>query len=208
MVYEKKIKDMVKRLESMGISDKNVLKAMGQIPRHRFISDAFGFQAYDEKALPIGYKQTISHPFTVARMSEILNVSTGDKILEIGTGSGYQTAVLIALGAQVYSVEILKLLTEKTKSTLAELGYQAALKCGDGRLGWRAYAPYQAIIVTAGAPVVPKQLLSQLTIGGKMIIPIGSKEEQQLILYLRKKDGIEHKVLESFQFVPLVKKAK
>jgi protein-L-isoaspartate(D-aspartate) O-methyltransferase len=166
---------MVRRLESMGINDQKVLKVMGQIPRHRFIAEALGFQAYDEKALPIGFKQTISHPYTVARMTEVLNVKDGDKILEIGTGSGYQTAILIALGARVYSVEIIKSLTDKAKKLLTELGYHSVFKCGDGRLGWSAHAPYNAIIVTAGAPVVPGQLLSQLQTGGKMIIPIGSK---------------------------------
>ena len=199
---------MIRRLESMGINDSKVLKVMGEIPRHRFIAEALGFQAYDEKALPIGYKQTISHPYTVARMTEVLNVKDGDKILEIGTGSGYQTAVLIALGARVYSVEIIKSLTDKAKKLLIELGYHSALKCGDGRLGWSAHAPYDAIIVTAGAPVVPEQLLSQLNIGGKMIMPIGSKENQQLTLYIRKKEGFKQEIMESYLFVPLVKKAE
>jgi protein-L-isoaspartate(D-aspartate) O-methyltransferase len=204
MVYQKQIRDMINRLEMMGIRDKNVLSVMAKVPRHKFISEAFGFQAYDEKALPIGHGQTISHPYTVAKMTELLEVKSGDKILEIGTGSGYQTAVLTALKAQVFSIEIKNPLSEKAKKILSELGYQALLKIGDGRKGWKAYAPYHAIIVTAGAPVIPTELLNQLRIGGKLLIPVGSKEKQNLMLYIKGENETNIKVMEEFQFVPLL----
>jgi protein-L-isoaspartate(D-aspartate) O-methyltransferase len=204
MVIQKQIKDMVNRLEMMGICNKNVLSVMARVPRHKFISEALAFQAYDEKALPIGYGQTISHPYTVAKMTELLEVKNGDKILEIGTGSGYQTAVLAALKAQVFSIEIKNPLSEKAKKILSELGYQALLKIGDGRKGWKACAPYHAIIVTAGAPVIPTELLNQLKIGGKLLIPVGSKEKQKLTLYVKGENETNKNVMDEFQFVPLL----
>jgi len=196
---------MVKRLRELGIKDKQVLKAIGSIPRHEFISSAFEFQAYDEKALPIGHGQTISHPYTVAKMTELLNIKPGDKVLEIGTGSGYQAAVLCALGVQLFSIEIVKPLADKARKTLCDLGYNPALRTGDGRQGWRAYAPYKGIIVTAGAPVLPGKLLDQLDLGGRLLIPIGKESEnQQLTMYRKEEKGIEETILESFKFVPLV----
>jgi len=188
----------------MGIRNKNVLSVMAIVPRHKFISEALAFQAYDEKTLPIGYGQTISHPYTVAKMTELLEVKNGDKILEIGTGSGYQTAVLAALKAQVFSIEIKNPLSEKAKKILSELGYQALLKIGDGRKGWKACAPYHAIIVTAGAPVIPIELLNQLKIGGKLLIPVGSKEKQKLTLYVKGENETNINVMDEFQFVPLL----
>jgi protein-L-isoaspartate(D-aspartate) O-methyltransferase len=206
MVHEKQIKMMVIRLEKMGIRDKSVLKAMLRVPRHKFISEAMGFQAYDEKALPIGYGQTISHPFTVAKMTELLEIKSGDKILEIGTGSGYQTAVLLEMKAQVWSIELKKPLATKAAALLTDLGYTVAVRNGDGRIGWKAYAPFGAIIVTAGAPVLPKNLFDQLEDGGKMIIPVGSKEKQQLILYTKFENEIQEQIIDEFQFVPLLSK--
>jgi protein-L-isoaspartate(D-aspartate) O-methyltransferase len=206
MVYEKQIKTMVERLQQLGIESKSVLSAMLKVPRHKFISEALRFQAYDEKALPIGYGQTISHPFTVARMSELLNIKKGDKILEIGTGSGYQTAILSELKSQVWSVELKKPLVDKAKKNLLELGYNVAIRSGNGRLGWKAYAPYNAIIVTAGAPVLPKKLIDQLVIGGKLIIPIGPREKQNLTVYTKGENEIKEKIIDVFQFVPLLSK--
>jgi protein-L-isoaspartate(D-aspartate) O-methyltransferase len=206
MVYEKQIKTMVERLEKMGIKDKSVLKAMSRIPRHRFISEAMAFQAYDEKALPIGYGQTISHPFTVAKMSELLGIKNGEKVLEIGTGSGYQAAVLLEMKAQVWTIELKKPLANRAHKLLTELGYNVATRCGDGRQGWKGYAPYKAIIVTAGAPVLPQELFEQLETGGKLIIPIGPREKQQLTVYTKNKDQISEQVLDEFQFVPLLSK--
>jgi protein-L-isoaspartate(D-aspartate) O-methyltransferase len=197
---------MVERLQQLGIESKSVLSAMLKVPRHKFISEALRFQAYDEKALPIGYGQTISHPFTVARMSELLNIKKGDKILEIGTGSGYQTAILSELKSQVWSVELKKPLVDKAKKNLLELGYNVAIRSGNGRLGWKAYAPYNAIIVTAGAPVLPKKLIDQLVIGGKLIIPIGPREKQNLTVYTKGENEIKEKIIDVFQFVPLLSK--
>jgi protein-L-isoaspartate(D-aspartate) O-methyltransferase len=206
MVYEKQIKTMVERLQQLGIESKSVLSDMLKVPRHKFISEALRFQAYDAKALPIGYGQTISHPFTVARMSELLNIKKGDKILEIGTGSGYQTAILSELKSQVWSVELKKPLVDKAKKNLLELGYNVAIRSGNGRLGWKAYAPYNAIIVTAGAPVLPKKLIDQLVIGGKLIIPIGPREKQNLTVYTKGENEIKEKIIDVFQFVPLLSK--
>jgi protein-L-isoaspartate(D-aspartate) O-methyltransferase len=205
MIYQKKLQNMIKRLQDLGIQDKDVLKAMASVPRHLFISQAFEFQAYDEKALPIGHGQTISHPYTVSRMTELLHVKKGDKVLEIGTGSGYQAAVLCAMGIQLFSIEIVKSLAEKAHRVLRELDYNPALRTGDGRKGWQAYAPYKGIIVTAGASVLPKKLLEQLDVGGRMLIPIGREgENQQLTLYINGEQGIEETILEKFKFVPLV----
>ena len=206
MVYEKQIKTMVERLRKMGITDNNVLRAMWNVPRHEFISEALRFQAYDEKALPIGHGQTISHPYTVAKMSELLEVNKGDKILEIGTGSGYQTAVLSELNAQVWSVELKKPLTDNAKSILAKLGYTVAIRNGNGNLGWKSYAPFHAIIVTAGAPVLPDELIKQLHTGGKLIIPIGPREKQKLMVYTKGESGVKHQIIDEFQFVPLLSK--
>jgi protein-L-isoaspartate(D-aspartate) O-methyltransferase len=204
MVYQKKLAKMMERLRKMGIKDESVLEVMSRIPRHKFISEAFEFQAYDEKALPIGYGQTISHPYTVARMTELLDISPGDRILEIGTGSGYQCAVLCECGAQVFSIEIKKALSDNAAKTLKALGYQPALRCGDGSRGWSAYAPYKAIIVTAGAPVVPEILFNQVEQNGKLLIPVGEKNKQQLILYIKNDRGIAENIYEEYQFVPFL----
>jgi protein-L-isoaspartate(D-aspartate) O-methyltransferase len=206
MVFEKRIKIMVERLKQMGIEDKNVLKAMSVVPRHKFISEALAFQSYDEKALPIGYGQTISHPYTVAKMSELLSIKKGEKVLEIGTGSGYQTAILLELKAQVWSIELKKPLADRASKILTKLGYAVAIRCGDGSQGWTAYAPYHRIIVTAGAPILPEKLVEQLDIDGKLIIPIGPREKQKLTVYTKKKKQIEKQVLDEFQFVPLLSK--
>jgi protein-L-isoaspartate(D-aspartate) O-methyltransferase len=197
---------MVERLKNMGIKDKNVLMAMSHVPRHKFIAEAMAFQAYDEKALPIGHGQTISHPYTVAKMTELLAVKNGDKVLEIGTGSGYQAAVLLELKAHVWSVELKKPLATKATKLLSELGYNIAIRSGDGRLGWKAFAPFNAIIVTAGATVLPQKLLDQLEVNGKMIIPIGSKEKQKLTVYNKSENGLMEQIIDEFQFVPLLSK--
>jgi protein-L-isoaspartate(D-aspartate) O-methyltransferase len=204
MIYNKKISDMITRLRKMGISDDCVLKAMKEVPRHHFVSQGLEFQAYDEKALPIGFGQTISHPYTVALMTQTLQVQKNHKILEIGTGSGYQSAVIAALGAQVYTVEKVKNLGVQARQKLEMLKYHVITRIGDGSLGWPNFAPYDSIIVTAGAPVTPENLLTQLNDCGKLLIPVGDREEQMLTLYLKSGETVKKIEIEKLKFVPLV----
>lgn len=196
---------LVKVVESKGIKDNKVLEAIGKIPRHLFMDSSFLDHAYQDKAFPIAADQTISQPYTVAFQTELLQVETGDKILEIGTGSGYQTAVLCELGAQVYSIERQRELFKKTSQFLPKLGYRAKkLIFGDGYIGLKEEAPFKGIIVTAGAPFVPKPLLSQLDIGGRLVIPVGN-DVQTMTLFIRKgiKQFEKHEFGE-FRFVPLL----
>ena len=196
---------LVKTLVDKGIKNQAVLDAIGSIPRHLFIDSGFLEHAYQDKAFPIGASQTISQPYTVAFQSELLEVKPGDKILEIGTGSGYQTAVLCVLGAHVYSIERQLELFKKTSQFLPKIGYVAKrLIFGDGYKGLKEEAPFDSIIVTAGAPFVPKPLLSQLKVGGRLVIPVGD-ENQIMTLYKRKgpKEFEKHE-LGNFKFVPLL----
>jgi protein-L-isoaspartate(D-aspartate) O-methyltransferase len=206
MQFDLQRKRMISRLENQGITDTNVLEAMYHLPRHRFVAEGFSFQAYDEKALPIGYGQTISHPFTVARMTQILKLKPHEKVLEIGTGSGYQTALLCALGARVFTIEIIPELIEQAKMVLSELKYTVAIAQKDGSTGWRSHAPYDAIIVTAGAPVTPESLLDQLGENGRLLVPIGSREQQQLWIYEKQEKGFAIHKFDHLVFVPLVGK--
>ena len=188
-----------------GIQDKQVLEAIGKIPRHLFMDSGFLDHAYQDKAFPIGADQTISQPYTVAFQTELLHVKPSDKILEIGTGSGYQTAVLCLLGAKVYSIERQLELFKKTSKFLPKLGYRPKkLIFGDGYKGLKDEAPFDSIIVTAGAPFVPKPLLTQLTIGGRLVIPVGV-DVQIMTLYTRTSEK-EFKKQEfgEFRFVPLL----
>lgn len=188
-----------------GISDKKVLEAIRSIPRHLFMDSSFEDHAYQDKAFPIAAGQTISQPYTVAFQSELLQVSPGDKILEIGTGSGYQTAVLILLGARVFSIERQLELFKRTSLFLPKLGYRAKkLILGDGYKGMPEEAPFDKIIVTAGAPMVPKALLAQLKVGGRLVIPVGD-QVQVMTLYERVSEK-EFKKTEfgEFRFVPLL----
>lgn len=200
---------LVKTISTKGIEDKKVLDAISRIPRHLFMDSGFIDFAYQDKAFPIAAGQTISQPYTVAFQTELLEVVPGDRILEIGTGSGYQTAVLIELKAEVYSIERQKELYEKTKKFLPRLGYVAKkLTFGDGYKGWEEYAPFDKIVVTAGAPFVPKPLLEQLKIGGRLVIPVGD-DIQVMTLYIRtgEKEFEKHEFGE-FRFVPLLKKSQ
>lgn len=196
---------LVQVVKDKGITNTDVLDAIGKIPRHLFMDSSFLDHAYQDKAFPIAADQTISQPYTVAFQTELLQLEKGDKILEIGTGSGYQTAVLCELGAQVYSIERQHELFKKTSKFLPKLGYRAKkLIFGDGYIGLKEEAPFKGIIVTAGAPFVPNPLLSQLAIGGRLVIPVGDNV-QTMTLFIRKgvKEFEKHEFGE-FRFVPLL----
>ena len=196
---------LVKILINKGIVDDNVLKAISNVPRHLFMDSSFLDHAYQDKAFPIAADQTISQPYTVAFQSELLQVKKGDKILEIGTGSGYQTAVLCELGAKVWSIERQQELFKKTSNFLPKLGYRAKkLIFGDGYKGLVEEAPFDSIIVTAGAPFVPKPLLSQLKIGGRLVIPVGD-DVQVMTMFIREgQKEFEQQEFGEFRFVPLL----
>lgn len=206
-IFNKRRQRLVEELESRGIRDRQVLNAIAEVPRHHFVDSALWNRAYEDSALPIEMGQTISQPYTVARQTELLGVEPGDKILEIGTGSGYQAAVLCSMGAQVYSVERHDTLYERSRTILHELGYKAMLKCGDGTIGWSAYAPYAGIVVTAGAPVVPEMLKAQLDLGGRLVVPVGDEEKQAMFRITRHgEDHFEEERFSIFKFVPLIGK--
>jgi len=199
-------KRLVDVLRKKGIGDENVLEAIGKVKRHCFFDETFWNQAYRDIAFPIGEGQTISQPYTVAYQTELLHIRRGDKVLEIGTGSGYQTCVLLELGAIVYTIERQEKLYHRTKFVLPnEMGYNAHFFLGDGSVGIADYAPYDKIIVTAGAPTVPEVLLKQLNIGGILVIPVGDEETQKMVTILKVGDNDYEKiVLDTFRFVPLV----
>ncbi len=198
---------LVSVLEQKGITDKNVLAAINKIPRHLFLNSSFEDYAYQDKAFPIGAGQTISQPYTVAFQSQLLEVEKDHKVLEIGTGSGYQTAVLCTMGAKVYSVERQNELFKSTSLLLPKLGIRPKhLSFGDGYKGLPNYAPFDSIIVTAGAPMIPKPLMAQLKIGGRLVIPVGGNNEAQIMTLLVRKSEtqFEKHELGNFRFVPLL----
>lgn len=196
---------LAKQLEEKGINDKNVLEAIRKIPRHLFLNSSFEDFAYQDKAFPIGAGQTISQPYTVAFQSQLLEVQKDQKILEIGTGSGYQTAVLCVLGAKVYSVERQNELFKTTSLLLPKLGIRPKhLSFGDGYKGLPNHAPFDSIIVTAGAPVIPQALMAQLKIGGKLVIPVGEKDQIMTMLIRKNETQFEKHEFGDFKFVPLL----
>jgi len=196
---------LVSHLKEKGIVDKNVLAAIGSIPRHFFLDSSFENFAYQDKAFPIREDQTISQPYTVAFQTQLLEVKKGQKILEIGTGSGYQTAVLFALGAQVYSVERQNKLFKKTKKLLENLGIRPKhLSFGDGYKGLPDHAPFDSIIVTAGAPIIPQALMAQLKIGGRLVIPLGEDVQVMTLLIRKNETQFEKHECGEFRFVPLL----
>jgi len=195
---------LVKILREKGIRNEAVLAAIGKVPRHVFFETALSDHAYQDKAFPIGEGQTISQPFTVAFQSEKLEIKPGDKVLEIGTGSGYQACVLLELGAKVYTIEYNRVLFERTKQFLPVMGYKPYFFHGDGSKGLPAKAPFDKIIVTAGAPIVPTALTDQLNEGGILVIPVGNREKQ-LMLCIHKRGGkLIKEEYENFAFVPLL----
>lgn len=204
--FKSERKEMVELIRNRGVKDENLLRAMLRVPRHLFVNELFITRAYDDSALPIGMSQTISQPYTVAVMTEALEVKKGSKILEIGTGSGYQAAILAEMGARVYTIERYIELLNNARKTLEKLGYQVVSKCGDGTIGWSEFAPYDGIIVTAAAPEVPQPLLSQLADGGILVIPIGDIDTQDLHVIKKVKDKFEKRIIMGFRFVPLIGK--
>lgn len=198
--------ELVDEITRKGITDLAVIKAIGNVPREKFIEKTMHHMAYKDVALPIGYDQTISQPYTVAFMTQLLNIKKpGVKVLEIGTGSGYQAAVLFEMKADVYSIERNLDLHHRTTKLFDKLGIRVHAKYGDGTIGWKEFAPFEGIIVTAGSPSIPKNLKEQLAIGGRMIIPVGDRASQKLYL-LRKISEIEFdsEIIPEFSFVPLI----
>lgn len=196
---------LVEELRRKGIRDLAVLRAFAEVPRHLFVPEAVRHRAYEDSALPIGTGQTISQPFTQARYLETLSLRGTERVLEIGTGSGYQTALLGRLADQVFSVERHRALAERAQAALALAGIRnVSLLVGDGTLGWSAYAPYDAVLVTAGGPAVPPPLVEQLAAGGRMLIPLGERGHQELTLVERAADGVRRTALGAARFVPLV----
>ena len=196
---------LVKLLQEKGITDNNVLNAINKIPRHLFLNSSFEDYAYQDKAFPIGSGQTISQPYTVAFQSQLLEIKKDDKILEIGTGSGYQTAVLCLMGAKVFSVERQNELFKQTSALLPKLGIRPKhLSFGDGYKGLPNHAPFDSIIVTAGAPTIPKPLMAQLKIGGRLIIPVGDENQIMTMLIRKNETQFEKHEFGDFKFVPLL----
>ncbi len=192
-------------LQDKGIRDLAVLRAIDTVPRHQFVPPSVRHRAYEDSALPIGNSQTISQPYVHARAIEQLALTGKERVLEIGTGSAYQTALIAELAAQVFSVERYRELLDRARLLLQQANVRnVSLSLGDGTLGWREYAPYDGIVVSAGAPSVPTALESQLAEGGRLLIPIGDKEEQMLTLYTKRGGRLERRDITPVRFVPLI----
>jgi len=198
-------KKLVETVKQKGIQDERVLEAIGKIPRHFFMDSSFLAFAYDDKPFPIGCGQTISQPYTVAFMTELLAISKGEKVLEVGTGSGYQACVLMELGAKVFTIERQRDLFLKTKEFLPSIGYNPRMFYGDGYKGLATWAPFDKIMVTAGAPFIPENLCDQLKIGGIMVILVGDGDFQTMKKVVKTADGIDIEEYGYFRFVPLLK---
>jgi protein-L-isoaspartate(D-aspartate) O-methyltransferase len=204
-MYKLQRSELVENLRLKGISDELLLQAISKVEREKFVSPVMKPNAYKDIALPIGYGQTISQPYTIAIMTEALQIKKGDKVLEIGTGSGYQAAILFAMGTKVYSIERNVDIYHEVLKRFEKLGIRVHCKCGDGTLGWDAYAPFNKIIVTAGSPVIPETLKKQLAVDGKMIIPVGNMSSQTLkVLTKKAQDEFEIEEIPLFAFVPLI----
>ena len=197
--------ELVANLRSKGIFDEKLLQAISNVEREKFVTPVMKPNAYKDIALPIGYGQTISQPFTIAMMTQSLEVNKGDKILEIGTGSGYQAAILFEMGAKVYSIERNIDIYNEVLKRFDKIGIRVHCKCGDGTLGWEQYSPFDKVIVTAGSPVVPETLKKQLAVNGRMVIPVGNMSSQSLkVLTKTAEDEFEIEDIPQFAFVPLI----
>lgn len=204
--YDIERQEMIALIRDRGVTDTRLLKAMERIERHLFVPAPFTSRAYEDSALPIAKGQTISQPYTVAFMTQSLMIRPEEKVLEIGTGSGYQAAILAELGARVYTIERELDLLADARKILDRLGYRVASKAGDGTVGWSEFAPYDGIIVTAGAPDIPKPLLDQMADGGRLVIPVGDRDIQSLVLVTRYGNRYDRHRVEGFKFVPLIGK--
>ena len=204
--FEEECAEMIAVIAGRGVTDPRVLAAMRSVPRHAFVPEAFAVRSYDDTALPIGDGQTISQPYTVAFMTAALAVKEGDKILEIGTGSGYQAAVMAAMGARVFSIERNHGLLARARTVLEQQKFRVATRVGDGTVGWNEHAPYNGIIVTAAAPDIPEPLLQQLADGGHLVIPVGEMEMQAVVICTRRGDTFLRREEQGFKFVPLIGK--
>jgi protein-L-isoaspartate(D-aspartate) O-methyltransferase len=204
--YKERERMVEEQIISRGIKDEGIIKAMLKVQRHKFVPKSLERFAYQDTPLPIGEGQTISQPYIVALMTQLANLRGEDKVLEIGTGSGYQAAILAELAGEVYTIEILRPLATGAEKRLRKLGYKnIKVKCGDGFLGWEQYAPFDAIIVTCAPPEVPPKLVEQLAIGGRMVIPVGEKF-QELKLIIKDREGIKIKNIIPVRFVPMIRK--
>lgn len=204
--FEQERKEMIELLKHRGISDTLLLQAMQRVEREQFVLPAFKNRAYDDSALPIASGQTISQPYTVAFQTEKLQVGKGSKVLEIGTGSGYQAAILSEMGCRVFTIERHMELHLQARKLLEKLGYRIATRCGDGTVGWNEFAPYDGIIVTAAAPEVPQPLLDQLADGGRLVIPVGDLDSQSIRIVNRNANQFQWFEANGFKFVPLIGK--
>ena len=204
--YERQREDMLKRqIEGRGISDQHVLAAMRKVPRHLFVSEALRDQSYGDFPLPIGEQQTISQPYIVAEMTQALELSKDDRVLEIGTGSGYQAAILAEIAYRVYTIERIHSLLIKARRLFDQLHYHNIItRYGDGTVGWVEESPFDAIIVTAGAPKIPNALIAQLSSGGRMVVPVGDQHSQELIKFFKDDQGVQRSNLGGCRFVKLV----
>jgi protein-L-isoaspartate(D-aspartate) O-methyltransferase len=205
LTYEREREELADKLSEKGITDIYVLKAVREVERHKFVIKAMKQHAYSDIALPIGYGQTISQPYTVAFMTQSLGLKSKARVLEIGTGSGYQAAILEKMGIDVFSIERNMDIYLKTRKLLDEIGLRIHTKCGDGTIGWDEFAPYDGILVTAGSPTVPESLKRQLQVGGRLVIPVGNKNSQILKIITKLNDN-EFEVCDvpEFSFVPLI----
>jgi protein-L-isoaspartate(D-aspartate) O-methyltransferase len=204
--YDRRREEMVKRqIEARNISDPKVLAAMRRVPRHLFVSEALRHKAYEDYPLPIGEQQTISQPFIVAEMTQALEITSDDRVLEIGTGSGYQAAVLAEIAYRVYTIERLYSLYRRARKLFDELKYHNIVtRYADGTMGWKEESPFDAIIVTAGAPRIPNVLLAQLSMGGRMVLPVGNQYTQDLVKVIKDEKGCHQVSLGGCRFVKLI----